>query len=127
MFSLKPKEGASTPAPPPQNTNLLKGGIGLSLLLIVALGYNSYSTRTSLEDRINNLEKQLADALDNMEKQIMLQMRSEISEQAANQPKPRDGRASAGGDKLDQILQRLERLEKRLDRLEGSNPERGRR
>jgi chromosome segregation ATPase len=67
MFSLKPKEGASAPTPPPpQNTNLLKGGIGLSLLLIVALGYNGYSTRTSLEDRIDNLEKQITDQADQM-------------------------------------------------------------
>jgi hypothetical protein len=67
MFSLKPKEGASTPAapaPPVQNTNLLKGGIGLSLLLILGLGYNGYSTRTGLEDRIGGLEKQLADQAD---------------------------------------------------------------
>jgi chromosome segregation ATPase len=69
MFSLKPKEGASSPAAPPstpQNANLLKGGIGLSLLLIVALGYNGYSTRTSLEDRIGTLEKQVADQSDQM-------------------------------------------------------------
>src|SRR6516165_31453 len=68
MFSLKPKEGASSPAapPPPQNANLLKGGIGLSLLLIVALGYNGYSTRTTLEDRIGTLEKQVADQTDQM-------------------------------------------------------------
>src|SRR6516165_2124642 len=69
MFSLKPKEGASSPAAPPlppQNANLLKGGIGLSLLLIVALGYNGYSTRTSLEDRIGTLEKQVADQTDQM-------------------------------------------------------------
>lgn len=67
MFSLKPKEGASTPTPqPPQNSNLLKGGIGLSLLLIVALGYNGYSTRTSLEDRIDNLEKQITDQAEQM-------------------------------------------------------------
>jgi chromosome segregation ATPase len=69
MFSLKPKEGASTstaPPPPAQNTNLLKGGIGLSLLLIVGLGYNGYSTRTTLEDRIGSLEKQIADQADQM-------------------------------------------------------------
>jgi len=69
MFSLKPKEGASSPAAPPTpplNTNLLKGGIGLSLFLIVALGYNGYSTRTSLEDRIGTLEKQVADQTDQL-------------------------------------------------------------
>jgi chromosome segregation ATPase len=69
MFSLKPKEGVSTPSappPPPQNTNILKGGIALALLLILGLGYNAYSTRTSLEDRIDGLEKQLADQTDQM-------------------------------------------------------------
>lgn len=68
MFSLKPKEGATTPTapapPPPQNTSLLKGGIALALLLIVGLGYNGYSTRTSLDDRIDTLEKKLADQAD---------------------------------------------------------------
>ena len=64
MFSLKPKEGGSTitpPPAPPANTNLLKGGIALSLVLILGLGYNSYSTRTALEEKISNLEQQLTD------------------------------------------------------------------
>jgi hypothetical protein len=67
MFSLKSKDGAGTPssvAAPPQNLNLLKGGIGLSLALILLGGYNAYSTRTALEDRIGTLEKQIADQAD---------------------------------------------------------------
>jgi septal ring factor EnvC (AmiA/AmiB activator) len=68
MFSLKPKDGggSTAPLPSPQNTNLLKGGIALSLVLILGLGYNAYSTRTSLEDRIGGLEKQLTDQADQM-------------------------------------------------------------
>jgi septal ring factor EnvC (AmiA/AmiB activator) len=68
MFSLKPKDGGGSAAlpPSPQNTNLLKGGIALSLVLILGLGYNAYSTRTSLEDRIGGLEKQLANQADQM-------------------------------------------------------------
>jgi chromosome segregation ATPase len=72
MFSLKPKDGASTPITPmttvaAPNTNLLKGGIGLALVLILGLGYNSYSTRTTLEDRIATLEKKLADQNDQIQ------------------------------------------------------------
>ena len=66
MFSLKPKEGGSAsapPPPPPPNTNLLKGGIGLCLLLILVMGYNSYSNRLSLEQRIEGLEKQLTEQI----------------------------------------------------------------
>src|SRR5215831_19017967 len=71
MFSLKPKESASTPlaaapAQPAPNTNLLKGGIGLALLLILGLGYNAYSTRTALEDRISALDKQLSEQSDQL-------------------------------------------------------------
>jgi chromosome segregation ATPase len=68
MFSLKPKEGgtASLPPTPPPNNNLLKGAIGLSLVLILGLGYNAYSTRTTLEERIGFLEHQLADQTDQM-------------------------------------------------------------
>src|SRR5215475_10977746 len=68
MFSLKPKDngGYTAPSPSPQNNNLLKNGIALSLVLILGLGYNAYSTRTSLEDRIGGLEKQLADQADQM-------------------------------------------------------------
>ncbi len=65
MFSLKPKEGGpgAPPPPPPPNTNLLKGGIGLCLLLILAMGYNSYSTRTSLEQRITSIEQHLTEQI----------------------------------------------------------------
>src|SRR5215469_10790017 len=74
MFSLKPKDGGGYTAPPqpPQNTNplqnanLLKGGIALSLVLILGLGLNAYWTRTSLEDRIGALEKQLTDQANQM-------------------------------------------------------------
>jgi chromosome segregation ATPase len=63
MFSLKPKEGgsaASAPPPaPPANTNLLKGGIALSLVLILVLGYNGYSTRSTLQSQIDVLQQQL--------------------------------------------------------------------
>ncbi len=70
MFSLKPKEGGSAappppPAPPAKN-NLLIGGIALSLVLILGLGYNAYSTRNTLEERIATLEHQLADQADQM-------------------------------------------------------------
>src|SRR5262245_22198719 len=67
MFSLKPKEGGSsthTTVTPPVNTNLLKGGIVLALILILGLGYNAYSTRSTLEGRIAVLEKQLAGQVD---------------------------------------------------------------
>jgi len=67
MFSLKPKEGgASAPPPAPPKNTLIKGGIALSLLLILGLGYNAYSTRTSLEERIAFLEHQLTDQTDQM-------------------------------------------------------------
>jgi chromosome segregation ATPase len=62
MFSLKPKEGGSTTPPaPPVNTGLLKGGIGLALVLILALGYNAYSTRTTLQNQIDILQQQVED------------------------------------------------------------------
>jgi hypothetical protein len=66
MFSLKPKAGgttAPTPPPPPPNTNLLKGGIALALVLILALAYNAYSTRATLQDRIDSLEQQITDQM----------------------------------------------------------------
>ena len=62
MFSLKPKEGGTTntpPPPPPPNNTLLKGGIALSLVLILGLGYNAYSTRATLQDQIDILQRQL--------------------------------------------------------------------
>jgi chromosome segregation ATPase len=61
-FSLKPKEGGSTVTPPPTppvNTSLLKAGIGLSLLLILGLGYNAYSNRAVLQDQIDILQRQV--------------------------------------------------------------------
>jgi chromosome segregation ATPase len=67
MFSLKPKEGGSTHTPvtpPAANTNLLKGGIVLALILILGVWYNAYSTRSTLEGRIAVLEKQLAGQVD---------------------------------------------------------------
>jgi len=67
MFSLKPKEGgASAPPPPPPSNTLLKGGIALSLALVLGLGYNAYSTHTNLEERIAFLEHQLTDQSDQM-------------------------------------------------------------
>ena len=68
MFSLKPKEGgaASGPPPLPPNNTLLKGGIALSLALVLGLGYNAYSTHTNLEERVAFLEHQLADQTDQM-------------------------------------------------------------
>src|SRR5262245_34047870 len=68
MFSLKPKVGAtgSTPASPPPDTGLLKGGIALALVLILGLAYYAYSTRTTMEDRVAILEHQLADQIEEM-------------------------------------------------------------
>ena len=68
MFSLKPKEGGAASAPPPlpPNNTLLKGGIALSLALVLGLGYNAYSTHTNLEERVGFLEHQLADQTDQM-------------------------------------------------------------
>jgi chromosome segregation ATPase len=68
MFSLKPKEGGSTPVPPPPaaNTNLLKGGLALALLLILGLGYNAYSTRAALQGQIDVLQSQLEEQADRM-------------------------------------------------------------
>ncbi len=63
MFSLRPKEGGSAvppPTPPPSNI-LLKVGMVLSLILILAVGYVSYSTRTELERQIAGLQEELAD------------------------------------------------------------------
>ena len=44
----------------------MKGGIALSLLLILGLGYNAYSTRMALEERIAFLEHQAADQTDQL-------------------------------------------------------------
>ncbi len=82
MLSLKPKEGgASAPPPPPPDNTLLKGGIALSLLLALGLGYNAYSTHTNLEERIGFLEHQLADQADQMKsvKKHETDMGSDIS------------------------------------------------
>ncbi len=63
MFSLRPKEGgpAVPPPPPPPSNILLKVGMVLSLILILAVGYVSYSTRTELERQIAGLQEELAD------------------------------------------------------------------
>jgi len=68
MFSLKPKTGAAvnTPAPPPPDTNLLKAGIALALVLILGLAYYAYSSRTTLEDRVGILEHQLAGQIEEL-------------------------------------------------------------
>jgi chromosome segregation ATPase len=68
MFSLKPKEGGaySGPPTPPVNTTMLKGGIALSLALVLGLGYNAYSTHTNLEERVAFLEHQLTDQSEQM-------------------------------------------------------------
>src|SRR5262245_59594215 len=66
MFSLKPKEGGTTLPPTPPRNALLKAGIALSLILILGLAYNAYSTHTGLEERIGFLEHQLADQTDQM-------------------------------------------------------------
>jgi flagellar motor switch/type III secretory pathway protein FliN len=67
MFSLKPKEGGSTTPPPaPANTNLLKGGIALALLLILGLGYNAYSSRVALQNQIDTLQSQLEQQTEQM-------------------------------------------------------------
>ena len=63
MFSLRPKEGGSAVPPPPHPPSniLLKVGMVLSLILILAVGYVSYSTRTELERQIAGLQEELAD------------------------------------------------------------------
>lgn len=69
MFSLKPKEGGPTPAPPPQppiNTTAFKIGIAVCLVLIAGLAYSAYSTRTALEHRIAGLEQQISDQADEL-------------------------------------------------------------
>ena len=82
MFSLKPKVGVipHTPAAPPPDTNLLKGGIALALVLILGLGYYAYSTRTALQDRVAVLEHQVANQIEEMDaaKKRAVDMASDI-------------------------------------------------
>src|SRR5258706_14197032 len=67
MWGLKPKEGGSNaPPPPPVNTGLLKGGIGLALVLILGLGYNAYSTRATLQGQIDILQQQVEDQVNQL-------------------------------------------------------------
>jgi chromosome segregation ATPase len=71
MFSLKPKEGgAGTPPPPAANTTLLKGGLGLALVLILGLGYNAYSTRVTFQDQIDTLQASLQRELGDQGEQV---------------------------------------------------------
>jgi len=71
MFSLKPKEGGgstpSAPPPPPASTTLLKGGIALALVLILGLGYQSYSAQNTLQGQIDVLQQQVEDQLDQIQ------------------------------------------------------------
>src|SRR5215831_17546718 len=68
MFSLKPKGGVGTQAPPTPtvNTGLLKGGIALAAVLFLGLGYHSYSTRAALQSQLNVLQSQLEDQVAQM-------------------------------------------------------------
>jgi hypothetical protein len=82
MFSLKPKVGATahTPVAAPPDTNLLKGGIALALVLILGLGYYAYSTRTALEDRLALLEHQSGNQVEELKaaKQRATEMASDL-------------------------------------------------
>jgi chromosome segregation ATPase len=65
-FSLKPKEGGASSTPPsaPRQSNaLLLAAIAACVVLIAGVGYNSYSTRTVLEQRIATLERDLNDQI----------------------------------------------------------------
>src|SRR5437899_2972914 len=59
MFSLKPKEGggAIVPPTPRQGTSVTKIALAICGAAILGLGYNSYSTRVALEEKINALEQ----------------------------------------------------------------------
>jgi chromosome segregation ATPase len=59
MFSLKPKEGggAVIPPVPQQGSSMTKIALGVCGAAILGLGYNGYSTRVTLEDRISALEQ----------------------------------------------------------------------
>jgi chromosome segregation ATPase len=76
MFSLKPKQSGSINTPPPApavNTSLLKGVIGVAAVLLLVLGYYSYSTRASLQSQVNVLQS----LLENQTEQVKaLQKRS---------------------------------------------------
>jgi len=72
MFSLKEKQGGSTPQPPqpsqsPLNLNFLKAGFALAFLLILGLWYNAYSNRAMLQEQINVLQSQLEKETDQLE------------------------------------------------------------
>jgi chromosome segregation ATPase len=61
-FSLKPKEGGASGAPPSQprqSNNLLLVALAVCVVLIAGVGYSSYSSRTALEQRIATLEQDL--------------------------------------------------------------------
>jgi len=61
-FSLKPKEGGASGAPPSQprqNNSLLLVALAVCVVLIAGVGYSSYSSRTALEQRIATLEQDL--------------------------------------------------------------------
>jgi len=67
MFSLRPKTGGNTAAPPQAvNTSLLKGAIALAAVLFLGLGYHSYSTRATLQSQIDVLQSQLEDQVGQM-------------------------------------------------------------
>src|SRR5581483_12441485 len=59
MFSLKAKEGGGTvlPPAPPQGSSMTKLALGICGVAILGLGYNSYSTRVDLEDKIAALQQ----------------------------------------------------------------------
>jgi chromosome segregation ATPase len=64
MFSLKPKEGGGAVVPPTpqtptsqQGTSMTKIALGICGVAILGLGYNGYSTRVALEERISSLEQ----------------------------------------------------------------------
>jgi chromosome segregation ATPase len=60
MFSLKAKEGGGTvvpPSAPPQGSSMTKIALGICGVAILGLGYNSYSTKVELEDRIAALQQ----------------------------------------------------------------------